>query len=107
YNPYTGTAARGATVSTPYGSRSAAEAYNPYTGADAKTRQGSSPTAQWGSSYVSKGDNRAYAQHYSTANGTVGSIEGSQGGKAAGASTARGNTAVGKTSSGNMYAGHD
>ena len=107
YNPYTGTAARGATVSTPYGSRSAAQAYNPYTGAYAQTRQGSSPTAQWGSSYVSKGDKSAYAQHYSTANGTVGSIEGSQGGKAAGASTARGNTAVGKTSSGNMYAGHD
>ncbi len=107
YNPYTGTAARGATVSTPYGSRSAAQAYNPYTGAYAQTRQGSSPTAQWGSSYVSKGNKSAYTQHYSTENGTVGSIQGSQGGKAAGASTARGNTAVGKTSSGNMYAGHD
>src|SRR5213595_336040 len=107
YNPYTGTAARGASVSTPYGSRSAAQAYNPYTGTYAQTRQGSSPTAQWGSSYVSNGNKSAYTQHYSTANGTVGSIEGSQGGKAAGASTARGNTAVGKTSSGNMYAGHD
>jgi hypothetical protein len=107
YNPYTGTAARGATVSTPYGSRSAAQAYNPYTGTYAQTRQGSSPTAQWGSSYVSRGDQSAYAQHYSTANGTVGSIQGSQGGEAAGASTARGNTAVGKTASGDMYAGHD
>jgi len=107
YNPYTGTAARGATVSTPYGSRSAAQAYNPYTGAYAQTRQGSSPTAQWGSSYVSKGNKSAYTQHYSTANGTVGSIQGSQGGKAAGASTAWGNTAVGKTASGNTYAGHD
>jgi hypothetical protein len=107
YNPYTGTAARGATVSTPYGSRSAAQAYNPYTGTYAQTRQGSSPTAQWGSSYVSRGNQSAYAQHYSTAKGTVGSVQTSQGGKAVGASTAWGNTAAGKTASGNMYAGHD
>jgi len=107
YNPYTGTAARGATVSTPYGSRSAAQAYNPYTGAYAQTRQGSSPTAQWGSSYVSKGNQSATMGHYSTTNGTVAGISGSQGGKAVGASTAWGNTAAGKTSSGNMYAGHD
>ena len=45
--------------------------------------------------------------HYSTANRTVAGISGSEGGKAAGASTARGTTAVGKTASGNMYAGHD
>jgi hypothetical protein len=107
YNPYTGTYARGASVSTPYGSRSAAQAYNPYTGTYAQTRQGSSPTAQWGSSYVSRGNQSATMGHYSTANGTVAGISGSQGGKAAGASTAWGNTAVGKTASGNMYAGHD
>src|SRR5882762_2863128 len=107
YNPYTGTAARGASVSTPYGSRSAAQAYNPYTGAYAQTRQGSSPTAQWGSSYVSKGNQSATMGHYSTANGTVAGISGSQGGKAVGASTAWGNTAAAKTASGNTYAGHD
>ncbi len=107
YNPYTGTYKSGASVSTPYGSRSAGQAYNPYTGTYAATRQGSSPTAQWGQSYVSNGNKSAYAQHYSTAQGTVGSLQGSQGGKAAGASTAYGNTAVGKTSSGDMYAGHD
>ena len=43
----------------------------------------------------------------STANGTVGSIQGSKGGAAAGASTKYGNTAVAKTSSGDMYAAHD
>jgi hypothetical protein len=107
YNPYTGTYARGASVSTPYGSRSAAQAYNPYTGTYAQTRQGSSPNAQWGSSYVSRGNKSATMGHYSTANGTVAGISGSQGGKAAGASTAWGNSAVGKTASGNMYAGHD
>jgi hypothetical protein len=107
YNPYTGTYARGASVSTPYGSRSAAQAYNPYTGTYAQTRQGSSPNAQWGSSYVSRGNQSATMGHYSTANGTVAGISTSKGGEAAGASTARGNTAVGKTASGNMYAGHD
>ena len=107
YNPYTGTYARGASVSTPYGSRSAGQAYNPYTGTYAQTRQGSSPTAQWGSSYVSRGGESATMGHYSTANGTVAGISTSQGGKAAASSTAWGNSAVGKTASGNMYAGHD
>src|SRR5437773_4964362 len=107
YNPYTGTYARGASVSTPYGSRSAAQAYNPYTGTYAQTRQGSSPNAQWGSSYVSRGNQSATMGHYSTANGTVAGISGSQGGKAAASSTARGNSAAAKTASGNMYAGHD
>src|SRR2546423_4481822 len=107
YNPYTGTYARGASVSTPYGSKSAAQAYNPYTGTYAQTRQGSSPNAQWGSSYVSRGNQSATMGHYSTANGTVAGISGSQGGKAAASSTAWGNSAAAKTSSGNMYAGHD
>jgi hypothetical protein len=107
YNPYTGTYARGGTVSTPYGSRSAAQAYNPYTGTYAQTRQGSSPTAQWGSSYVSRGNQSATMGHYSTAHGTVAGATTSQGGKAAASSTKWGNSAVGKTASGNMYAGHD
>ena len=107
YNPYTGTAARGASVSTPYGSRSAAQAYNPYTGTYAQTRQGSNPNAQWGSSYVSRGNQSATMGHYSTANGTVAGAADSQGGKVAASSTKWGNTAAGKTASGNMYAGHD
>src|SRR5215467_2295492 len=107
YNPYTGTYAQGGTVSTPYGSRSAAQAYNPYTGTYAQTRQGSSPNAQWGSSYVSRGNQSATTGHYSTANGTVAGAETSQGGKAAASSTQWGNSAVGKTASGKMYAGHD
>jgi hypothetical protein len=90
YNPYTGTYDRGASVSTPYGSRTVAQAYNPYTGTYAQTRQGSSPTAQWGSSYVSRGSESATMGHYSTANGTVAGISGSQGAKAAASSTAWG-----------------
>src|SRR5436190_3666547 len=107
YNPYTGTYARGASLSTPYGSRSAAQAYNPYTGTYAQTRQGSSPNAQWGSSYVSRGNQSATMGHYPTANGTVAGAADSQGGKVAASSTKWGNTAVGKTASRNMYAGHD
>jgi hypothetical protein len=107
YNPYTGTSTRYASASTAYGSASAARAYNPYTGTYAATKQGSSPTAQWGSSVVSNGNKSAYSQHYSTAQGTVGSVQTSAGGKAVGSSTAYGNSAVGKTANGDMYAGHD
>jgi hypothetical protein len=64
---------------------------------------------------IARGDNPMFPraigppmpQHYSNANGTVGSIQGSQGGAAGGASTKYGNTAVGKTSSGDMYADHN
>jgi hypothetical protein len=107
YNPYTGTSARYASVSTPYGSRSAGQAYNPYTGAYAATRQGSSPTAQWGSSVVSKNGQTAYTQHYSTKNGTVASGQTSSGGKVVGANTINGSAAAGKTSNGDMYATKD
>ena len=107
YNPYTGTSTRTASTSTAYGKQSVGQAYNPYTGTYGATHQGSSPTAQWGQSYVSQGNKSATTQHYSTANGTVASGQGSQGGKAYGTSSAYGNTAAGKTSSGDMYAGHD
>jgi hypothetical protein len=107
YNPYTGTSTRTASTSTAYGKQSVGQAYNPYTGSYGATHQGSSPTAQWGQSYVSQGNKSAYTQHYSNANGTVASAQGSQGGKAVGSSTAYGNSAAGKTSNGDMYAGHD
>jgi hypothetical protein len=107
YNPYTGTYARGATAYGPYGSRSVGQAYNPYTGTYAATRQGSNAYSSWGQSVVSNGNRSAYTQHYSNANGTVGSIQGSQGGAAVGASTKYGNTAAAKTANGNMYATHD
>jgi hypothetical protein len=107
YNPYTGTATRTASTSTAYGKQTVGQAYNPYTGSYGATHQGSSPTAQWGSSYVSQGNKSATTQHYSTAQGTVASGQTSSGGKAAGTSTAYGSTAAGKSSNGDMYAGHD
>ena len=107
YNPYTGTSARTASTSTAYGRQSVGQAYNPYTGTYGATHQGSSPTAQWGQSYVQQGNKSAYTQHYSTANGTVASAQGSEGGRAYGTSSAYGNTAAGKSSNGDLYAGHD
>jgi hypothetical protein len=108
YNPYTGTSTHTASASTAYGSAAAGTAYNPYTGASAATKQGSNAYSSWGSSEVSKNGESAYSQHYTTAQGTTGSVQTSSGGKAAGASGAYGNNAaVGKTSSGNMYASAD
>jgi hypothetical protein len=107
YNPYTGTYARTASVSSAYGSAAAGRAYNPYTGAYGATRQGSNAYGSWGSSVVTKGGQTAYTQHRTTAEGSVGSIQTSSGGKAVGKSSASGTTVVGKTGSGDVYAGHD
>ena len=107
YNPYTGTSARTASVSTAYGSAKAGEAYNPYTGAYGATKQGSNAYSQWGSSVVTKGSQSAYTQHYSTARGTVGSVQTSSGGKAVGTTSPYGSTTAEKSASGNMYATHD
>ena len=104
YNSYTGTYARGATAYGPYGSRSVAQAYNPYTGNYAATRQGSNTYGSWGQSVVSSGNKSAYTQHVSNSKGTVGTIQGSGGGKAIGASTDRGSGFAGKTAGGDMYA---
>ena len=107
YNPYTGTYARGATAYGPNGSRTVAGAYNPYTGNSAATRQGSNAYSSWGQSVVSNGNRSAYTQHYSNANGSVGSVQGSRGGAAVSASTKYGNSAAAKTSGGDMYAAHN
>ncbi len=107
YNPNTGTYARGAEENTAYGSRAQGEAYNPYTGASAATRQGSNAYGSWGQSVYSKNGNTAYTQHASNAYGSAATAQTSKGGYAGATSTAYGNTAAGKTASGDMYAGHD
>jgi uncharacterized protein DUF3300 len=105
YNPSTGTYARGGTVSTGHGSASAGQAYNPRTGAYGSTVQGSNANGSWGSSTVSKNGNTAYSQHQTTSQGTTGSIQTSNGGKAVGASGKNGNSAaVGQAANGNKYA---
>jgi Protein of unknown function (DUF3300) len=89
YNPSTGTYARGASTSTAYGTQKVGQAYNPYTGAYGATHQGSNAYSNWGSSTASKDGTTVDTQHYSDANGTVGTAESSNGNKYA---TANGNT---------------
>jgi hypothetical protein len=88
YNPSTGTYARGASSSTAYGTQKVGQAYNPYTGAYGATHQGSNAYSNWGSSTASKNGQTVDTQHYSDANGTVGTAESSNGNKYA---TANGN----------------
>jgi hypothetical protein len=104
YNPSTGTYARGASTSTAYGSKGVAQAYNPNTGAYGATHQVSNAYGSYGSSVVSKNGNTAYTQHQTTAQGSVGTVQTSAGGKGVAASGAYGNAAAGQTASGNKYA---
>lgn len=110
YNPRTGTYARGASVYGPYGgSRSFAQAWNPRTGTYAQTRQGSSVYGNWGSSYVQRGDDWARTAHVNnriTGNRTSG-IRTSEGGGMITRKTDNGRTTIGRTGSGDIYAGHD
>jgi hypothetical protein len=101
YNPSTGTYARGASTSTAYGTQKVGQAYNPYTGASAATHQGSNAYSSWGSSTASKNGTTVDSQHYSDANGTVGTAESSNGNRYA---TANGN-AYKNTGSGWQSAG--
>jgi Protein of unknown function (DUF3300) len=105
YNPSTGTYARGASASNAYGSQAVGQAYNPNTGAYAATHQASNAYGSYGSSVVSKNGNTAYTQHQTTAQGSVGRVQTSAGGKGVAASGAYGNSgAVGQTANGNKYA---
>jgi hypothetical protein len=107
YNPHTGAYTRGAAAYGPYGGTRVREAYNPNTGAYGASRQSRSPYAQWGSSVVTRGDDWAYAQHYSDSRGTVGSIQGSEGGSARGVITDEGSAFRAVDSDGDVYAGRD
>ncbi|MBV9574744.1 MAG: DUF3300 domain-containing protein [Acidobacteriales bacterium] len=88
YNPRTGTYAQGGTVQNAYGKTSSAQAYNPNTGAYGATHQNSNAYGNSGSSTFSKNGQTVDTQHYSNANGSVGTAESSNGNKYA---TANGN----------------
>jgi hypothetical protein len=104
YNPRTGAYAQGVSVSNANGTQTSAQAYNPRTGAHGATEQGSNANGSWGSSTVSKDGNTAYAQHETTAQGSVRTIETSAGGKGVAATGAYGNAAAVETPDGNKYA---
>jgi hypothetical protein len=107
YNPATGTYARGASTSTAYGTQKIGQAYNPYTGAYGATHQGSNAYSNWGSSTASKDGQTVDTQHYSDANGTVGTAESSNGNKYATANgSAYKNTGSGWQNAGSSDAAH-
>jgi hypothetical protein len=105
YNSNTGTYARGASTTTAYGKQGVAQAYNPNTGAYAATHQVSNAYGNAGSSVVSKNGNTAYTQHATTAQGSVGSVQTSNGGSGVAATGRYGNSAAaGQTANGDKYA---
>ncbi len=104
YNPSTGTYARGASTTTAYGSQAVGQAYNPSTGAYGATHQASNAYGNYGSSVVSKNGQTAYTQHQTTSQGSVGTVQTSNGASGIAASGANGNAAAGQTANGNKYA---
>jgi Protein of unknown function (DUF3300) len=104
YNPATGTYARGASASNAYGTQRVGQAYNPNTGAYAATHQASNAYGNYGSSVVSKNGQTAYTQHQTTAQGSVGTVQTSVGGKGVAATGAYGSASAGKTANGDKYA---
>ena len=110
YNPTTGTYSRGAVAYGPYGAQGAAQAYNPRTGTYGQTRQGSNVYGSWGSTQVQRGDQWASTSRVTNnaTGNTTRVTQGSGGGGAVSRSGGvAGNTTVGKTGSGDVYAGHD
>lgn len=105
YNPNTGTYARGASASNAYGSVAAGQAYNPNTGAYAATHQTSNAYGNYGSSVATRNGNTAYTQHQTTSQGSVGTVQTSDGGRGTAATGVNGNSiAAGQSANGNRYA---
>jgi hypothetical protein len=110
YNPRTGTYSRGAAAWGPTGGRAYGQAYNPRTGAYGATRQGAGVYGSWGSTGVQRGDD--WARTARVTNNVTGNTtrvtQGSGGGEAISRrGGVGGNTTVGRTGSGDVYAGHD
>jgi hypothetical protein len=109
YNPSTGVYSRGAVAYGPYGAAGAAQAYNPRTGAYGQTAQGSNAYGSWGSTSVQRGDQWANTQRTTNnATGVTTRTTQSSAGNSARVTGPGGNTsAVAKSNSGDLYAGHD
>jgi len=104
YNPSTGTYARGAETATPYGTQKVGQAYNPNTGAYAATHQASNAYGNYGSSVYSKNGQTTYTQHESTAQGSISTMQSTNGAKGVSGTDANGHFAEGESSSGTKYA---
>ena len=108
YNPRTGTYARGAAAYGPYGARGVAGSYNPRTGVYGATRQGSNVYGSWGSTGVRRGDDWAATSRV-TSNRTGATTRATRTSEGGTAVTRRGpqGGVVGRTGSGDVYAGRD
>src|SRR5262249_38205502 len=86
-----------------------AEAFNPRTGAFGATRQGAGVYGNWGTTAVQRGDQWASTSHVSNnlTGATTRTMQGSGGGAAAARVGPVGTSGGAKTSSGNVYAGHE
>jgi hypothetical protein len=107
YNPATGNYYRGGAAYGPGGAHWGGEAYNPWTNTYGAHTGGTNGYQSWGHSYVQQGSNWAEAGHESTARGGAGYAENSSGQWAEGAHSNVTNSSVARTSSGDVYAGHD
>ena len=108
YNPETGAYAHAAHGYGPGGSATVASGWNPNTGTYAATTQHANEYAQWGNSVVSRDGKTVQTSHYTDADGTRASFEGSGGSRGAAYHSADGGTTgVAKSKNGDVYAGHD
>ncbi len=108
YNPTTGTYAHGSAAWGPNGRTANASFSNPRYGVSGSTTQNANAYSRWGSSTISGPDRTVNTASASNARGSAGAISSSTGAAAAGVHTRTGNNAaVGRTASGNVYAGAD
>jgi hypothetical protein len=108
YNPSTGTYAHGSAAWGPHGGTANASFYNPRYGVSGSTTQNANAYSRWGSSTISGPNRTVNTASASNARGSAGAISSSTGAAAAGVHTAAGNNAaIGRTASGNVYAGAD
>ena len=109
YNPYTGTSAAGRSVSTPYGSARQGAAYNPYTGARAAGGQVNTAygSAGRGAAYNPTTGQGAAGRYASGDYGSAGAMRTTEGSGMVAWDTESGQGMVGKSQSGDVYAGKD
>jgi hypothetical protein len=107
YNPSTGRYSWGRAAWGPYGAAATGGFYNPNTGGWGGRAAVSNGYQTWGRSVVGRGDNWARTASYSDARGTVGAIQGSNGGAAIAGRGQGGSGFVGRSAGGDVYAGRD
>ncbi len=108
YNPTTGTYAHGSAAWGPYGGTANASFSNPRYGVSGSTTQNANAYSRWGSSTISGPHQTINTASGSNARGSASAFSSSTGAAAAGIHTNTGNNAaIGRTASGNVYAGAD